>query len=143
MSASADKISRRAVLAAGGLVLGFSLLPALRLRSAESSGLPGSLDRAPMLDAWIRIDEHGKVTVFTGKAELGQGMKTALRQIAAEELFVTPQSIELITADTERTANEGYTAGSHTIMDLSLIHISEPTRLLSISYAVFCLKKKT
>jgi nicotinate dehydrogenase subunit B len=118
MSASGDKISRRAVLAGGGvLVVSFSLLPALRLRSAESGGLPGSLDRAPMLDAWIRIDEHGKVTVFTGKAELGQGMKTALRQIAAEELFVTPQSIELITADTERTANEGYTAGSHTIMD--------------------------
>ena len=60
-------------------MVSFSLLPAIRLRSAESSGLPGSLDRGPMLDAWIRIDEHGKVTVFTGKAELGQGMKTALR----------------------------------------------------------------
>lgn len=118
MSAPADRISRRAVLAGGGvLVVSFSLLPALRLRSAEGSSLPGSLDRAPMLDAWIRIDERGKVTVFTGKVELGQGMKTALRQIAAEELFVAPQSIELITADTERTANEGYTAGSHTIMD--------------------------
>lgn len=118
MSAPADKISRRAVLAGGtALVVGFSLFPSVRVRSAESSGLPGSLDRAPMLDAWIRIDEHGKVTVFTGKAELGQGMKTALRQIAAEELVVAPQSIELITADTERTANEGYTAGSHTIMD--------------------------
>jgi len=118
MSASDDKVSRRAVLAGGtALVVCFSLLPALRARSAAGSGLPGSLDRAPMLDAWIRIDEHGRVTAFTGKAELGQGMKTALRQIAAEELFVTPDSIELITADTELTANEGYTAGSHTIMD--------------------------
>ena len=118
MSAPADKVSRRAVLAGGAvLVVSFSLLPVARLRSAESSGLPGSLERAPMLDAWIRIDERGKVTVFTGKAELGQGIKTALRQIAAEELFVAPESIELVTADTERTANEGYTAGSHSIMD--------------------------
>ncbi|HKU14112.1 MAG TPA: molybdopterin cofactor-binding domain-containing protein [Steroidobacteraceae bacterium] len=118
MSAIARKISRRAVLSGGAaLVVSFSLLPAVRLRSAESSGLPGSLDRAPLLDAWIRIDEHGKVTVFTGKAELGTGIKTALRQIAAEELFVAPEKIEVITADTARTANEGYTAGSHTIVD--------------------------
>ena len=119
------------------LVVSFSLFPAVRLRSAESTGLPGSLDRAPMLDAWIRIDEHGKVTVFTGKAELGQGMKTALRQIAAEELFVTPQSIELITADTERTANEGYTAGSHTIMDsgTAILHAAAQVRAILLNAA--------
>ena len=103
---AADKVSRRAVLAGGSvLVVGFSLLPAMRLRSAEADALPGSLDRAPMLDAWIRIDEHGKVTVFSGKAELGQGMKTALRQIAAEELFVTPQSIELTVKPRTQTSN--------------------------------------
>jgi CO/xanthine dehydrogenase Mo-binding subunit len=138
VSASADKITRRSVLAGGtALVVSFSLLPALRLRAAESDGLPGSLDRAPMLDAWIRIDEHGKVTVFTGKAELGQGMKTALRQIAAEELFVTPESIELITADTERTANEGYTAGSHTIMDsgTAILNAAAQVRAILVSAA--------
>jgi len=109
----------------------------MRLRSAESSGLPGSLDRAPLLDAWIRIDEHGKVTVFTGKAELGQGMKTALRQIAAEELRIAPESIELITADTERTANEGYTAGSHTIMDsgTAILHAAAQVRAILLSAA--------
>lgn len=138
MSASAQKISRRVVLAGGSvLVVSFSLLPAMRLRSAEPDALPGSLERAPMLDAWIRIDQHGKVTVFTGKAELGQGMKTALRQIAAEELFVTPQSIELITADTERTANEGYTAGSHTIMDsgTAILNAAAQVRAILLSAA--------
>src|SRR5262245_27073349 len=138
MSASPDNISRRAVLAGGAaLVVSSSLVPAMRLRSAESSGLPGSLDRAPLLDAWIRIDEHGKVTVFTGKAELGQGMKTALRQIAAEELRVAPASIELITADTERTANEGYTAGSHTIMDsrTAMLHAAAQVRAILLSAA--------
>ena len=48
--------------------------------------MPGSLDSDPMLDSWIRIDADGGITVFTGKAELGQGVKTALMQIAAEQL---------------------------------------------------------
>ena len=48
-----------------------------------------------MLDAWIRIDPDGKITIFTGKAELGQGIKTALVQLAAEELVVMPEAIHL------------------------------------------------
>ena len=60
-----------------------------------------------MLDAWIRIDADGRVTVFTGKAELGQGIKTALIQVAAEELTSSPRAIELVTADTARTPERG------------------------------------
>jgi len=48
--------------------------------------LPGSLKTQPMLDGWIRIGPDGTATLFTGKAELGQGIKTALIQVAAEEL---------------------------------------------------------
>ena len=55
--------------------------------------------------------------MFTGKAELGQGFKTAFQQIAAEELDVPFASLKVITADTSRTANEGYTAGSHSMQD--------------------------
>ena len=58
-----------------------------------------------------------RITVFTGKAELGQGIKTALLQVAAEELAVDPRQIDLITADTARTPNEGYTAGSQSMQD--------------------------
>jgi CO/xanthine dehydrogenase Mo-binding subunit len=57
------------------------------------------------------------VTVFTGKAELGQGIKTALVQVAAEELAVQPGRISIVTADTARTADEGFTAGSHSMQD--------------------------
>ncbi len=64
--------------------------------------------------AWRRM---GQVTVFTGKAELGQGIKTALLQVAAEQLDVRLGQIELVTADTARTANEGFTAGSHSMQD--------------------------
>ncbi|HEX3954458.1 MAG TPA: molybdopterin cofactor-binding domain-containing protein, partial [Stellaceae bacterium] len=113
--------SRRELLAGGGaLVVGFSLLP--RLAAAQEAGgtasaLPGSLAKTPTLDAWIRIDAHGAITVFTGKAELGQGIKTALIQLAAEELVVPPEAIVLVTADTARTPDEGYTAGSHSVQD--------------------------
>ena len=53
--------------------------------------------------------------VSTGRVEIGQGVLTAMRQIAAEELDVSPERIVLQTGDTELTPNEGYTAGSQSI----------------------------
>src|SRR5262249_56150102 len=93
-------VSRRHVLGGtGALVFGFSSVPRLFGQESrdtqnlgkepnQSPSLPGSLKRSPFLDSWIRIDADGAITVFTGKAELGQGIKTALLQIAAEELDV-------------------------------------------------------
>lgn len=104
-------LSRRNLLALGpGLVVAFSL------RAAEPPR-PGSLKGTPSLDAWIRVAPDGRITVFTGKAELGQGIKTALLQVAAEQLDAAVGQIELITADTMRTPNEGFTAGSHSMQD--------------------------
>jgi len=116
------KLSRRGFLAgSGALVVSFTILPeALAQAPAAQPApprLPGSLAQTPSLDAWIRIDADGSITVFTGKVELGQGTKTSLRQIAAEELEVTPAEINLVTADTMLTPNEGYTAGSQTIQN--------------------------
>ena len=71
-----------------------------------------SLGTNRMLDGWIRINPAGTVTVFTGKCELGQGILTALAQIAAEELDVAYERVEMVSADTARTPNEGMTAGS-------------------------------
>ncbi len=53
--------------------------------------------------------------VSTGRVEIGQGVLTAMRQIAAEELGVDPGRIVLETGDTALTPNEGYTAGSQSI----------------------------
>jgi nicotinate dehydrogenase subunit B len=115
-------LNRRSVLAGGGaLIVSFSL----RDSFAQSQGAPaaapppppGSLKGAPYLDSWIRIDADGIITVFTGKAEIGQGFKTACQQIAAEELDVPFASVTLVTADTARTANEGYTSGSNSMKD--------------------------
>ncbi|MBV8848501.1 MAG: molybdopterin-dependent oxidoreductase, partial [Methylobacteriaceae bacterium] len=121
MNASVFAPSRRELLA-GALVVSFSL-QATSSRGQEQQNaaakpkLPGSLKDAPLLDSWIRVDADGAVTVFTGKCELGQGIKTALIQVAAEELEIDPRRIHLVTADTARTANEGFTSGSHSMQD--------------------------
>jgi len=142
-----QELSRRGVLAGGGaLVLSFSLLKPTDLLAQEAQGakpppqepkLPGSLKTEPMLDAWIRIDADGTVTVFTGKAELGQGIKTALIQVAAEQLEVDPGTIHLTTADTSQTPNEGYTAGSHSMQDsgTAILHAAAQVRGILIGLA--------
>ncbi len=108
--------SRRSVLAGGGaLIVSFSLGDAFADDQTAAPKPPGSLATSPYLDAWIRIDADGTITALTGKAELGQGFKTAFQQIAAEELDVPFKSVNVITADTRRTANEGYTSGSNSM----------------------------
>jgi nicotinate dehydrogenase subunit B len=114
-------LDRRQMLAgSGALIVSFSLTGALAQDQgapAPAPSPPGSLKTSPFLDSWIRIDADGSVTVFTGKAELGQGFKTAFQQIAAEELDVPFASLKVVTADTKLTANEGYTSGSHSMQD--------------------------
>jgi CO/xanthine dehydrogenase Mo-binding subunit len=95
----------------GGIVLAFTLDPA----GAQQRPLPGSLGGNRMLDAWIRINADGTATVFTGKVELGQGIVTALAQIAAEELDLPLARVAMISGDTARTPNEGMTAGSQSV----------------------------
>ncbi|HEX6386413.1 MAG TPA: molybdopterin cofactor-binding domain-containing protein, partial [Anaerolineae bacterium] len=74
--------------------------------------LPHSLRQTPDLDAWVRINTDGTVTLFTGKVEYGQGLRTAVAQIGAEELDVSLGRIRVVMADTAQTPDEGLTAGS-------------------------------
>ena len=74
---------RRFTAGFGALVVSFSLDPNLALGQER---LPGSLQNNRRLDGWIRINPDGSATIFTGKVELGQGILTALAQIAAEEI---------------------------------------------------------
>ena len=137
-------LNRRSVLAGGGaLIMSFSLRDALAQDQAATAAAlpppppPGSLKGAPYLDSWIRIDADGAITVFTGKSELGQGFKTACQQIAAEELDVPFASLKLVTADTGRTANEGYTSGSNSMKDsgTAVQHAAAQVRALLIAEA--------
>ena len=112
---NAPHLTRREFIAAlGGIVLSFSLVPKVVV-GQDPARLPGSLQTNRTLDAWLRINADGSVTVFTGKVELGQGIVTALAQIAAEELDVPLARVTMISGDTGRTPNEGQTAGSQSI----------------------------
>lgn len=83
--------------------------------SAPSQNLPRSFQATPKLNGWIRVQGDGSILVFTGKAELGQGILTALAQIASEELDVAFSRIQMVAADTSRGPDEGYTFGSQSI----------------------------
>jgi CO/xanthine dehydrogenase Mo-binding subunit len=133
-------LTRRSVLAGtGALVVSFPSVGRLLAQAPQggASNLPGSLEKYPFLDSWVRIDADGGVTVFTGKAELGQGIKTALLQVAAEELDVPFAAVKLVTADTARTANEGFTAGSHSMQDsgVAIMHAAAQARAILIAEA--------
>jgi nicotinate dehydrogenase subunit B len=131
-------LDRRSVLTGGGaLIVSFSLSRALAQDQAQAPKPPGSLATTPYLDSWIRIDADGSITAFTGKVELGQGFKTAFRQIAAEQLDVPFEALKVITADTKLTANEGYTSGSHSMQDsgTAVLHAAAQVRELLVAEA--------
>ncbi len=77
--------------------------------------IPPLLKTNPRLDQWVEFTTPGRVTVSTGRVEIGQGVLTAMVQIAADELDVATDRIDLQTGDTDLTPNEGYTAGSQSM----------------------------
>ncbi|HEX7267991.1 MAG TPA: molybdopterin cofactor-binding domain-containing protein [Streptosporangiaceae bacterium] len=116
MTISADiTLSRRvfgigAVSAVAGLTIGFRWAAAQGTPSGPP--VPPMIRANPQLDAWVRIAPDGTITVMTGRVELGQGMLTAMRQVAGDELDVAPERLVLISGDTGQTPDEGQTAGS-------------------------------
>ncbi|GKQ55042.1 molybdopterin cofactor-binding domain-containing protein [Bradyrhizobium sp. Ce-3] len=132
-------LDRRSVLAGGGaLIVSFSMRGAIaQEQKPQGPKLPGSLATSPDLDSWIRIDADGQITAFTGKAELGQGFRTAFQQIAAEQLDIPFDALKVIAADTKLTANEGYTSGSHSMQDsgTAILHAAAQARALLVAEA--------
>src|SRR6266404_1084022 len=74
--------------------------------------LPVSLAANPVLSSWVRFSPHGHVMVSPGKVEIGQGIVTALAQIAADELDVELARVQMVRASTAGSPNEGVTSGS-------------------------------
>ncbi|MGY3074754.1 CO/xanthine dehydrogenase Mo-binding subunit [Bradyrhizobium sp. LM6.10] len=77
--------------------------------------LPVSLAANPKLSSWVRLIGEGRIAISPGKVEIGQGIVTALAQIAADELDVDIIRIEMIRASTATSPNEGVTSGSLSI----------------------------
>ncbi len=70
--------------------------------------------RPPELGAWLHIGEDGAITVYTGKTEVGQNIRTSLTQAVAEELHAPMSAIALVMADTDLTPYDMGTFGSRT-----------------------------
>ena len=77
--------------------------------------LPKSLIDNPLLETWVGFEEPGRVRLATGKVEIGQGVLTALAQIAAEELDVAPERLRIVSGETPTSPSEGFTSGSNSI----------------------------
>ena len=79
---------------------------------APAETLPPPLVQTPDLDAWVRINSDGTITLFTGKVEFGQDIRTSVAIIGAEELDVSLKRIRVVMGDTAQTPNERYTTSS-------------------------------
>jgi len=84
---------------------------------APEPGLPGDLAATPVLGRWLEFGADGVVTIATGKVEYGQGVWTALAQIAAEELDVRLARVRVAPVSTATSPDEGTTSGSKSIED--------------------------
>jgi nicotinate dehydrogenase subunit B len=101
-------------LLGGGLVLLLALdTSATAQESGRGPAFRGDA-RPPELAAWLHIAEDGVITVYTGKTEVGQNIRTSLAQAVAEELRTPVQSIRLVMADTDLTPYDLGTFGSRT-----------------------------
>src|SRR6187399_2076327 len=99
--------------------------------------LPISLAANPKLSAWLKFSSDGQVTVSPGKVEIGQGIVTALAQIAADELDLDISRIEMVRASTAVSPNEGVTSGSLSIQQSgrALRHVCAEVRQLFLAAA--------
>jgi nicotinate dehydrogenase subunit B len=106
-------------------------------QAAPDANLPGNLQGNRRLSQWLRIASTGTVTVTPGKVEIGQGILTALAQIAAEELDVNLGRILLVPATTPTSPNEGVTSGSLSIQDsgTALRHACAEARAIYLAEA--------
>jgi nicotinate dehydrogenase subunit B len=85
--------------------------------TAAGSPLPGSLRVNRRLAQWLKFHVEGYVEVFSGKVEIGQGILTALAQIAAEELDVSLEQVRMVPASTTISPDEAITSGSLSVQE--------------------------
>jgi nicotinate dehydrogenase subunit B len=118
----------------------FIVCAATKASALQESGRSGhnSEDNLPQeIDAWLHIGEKGEITVFTGKVEVGQNIRTSLSQAVAEELCVPIESIRLVMGDTQLVPFDMGTFGSRTtpVMNLQLRRVSAAARDALIALA--------
>ena len=87
------------------------------MQASRPRALPAKTVAADQVDGFLAIDAKGNVTVYSGKVDLGTGIRTAMTQIAAEELSVPLDRVTVIQGDTLLTPDQGITCGSLSIQN--------------------------
>ena len=108
-------VTRRDFLkTSGALVVSFASAPLLERTTLAQGpfGTRASHIDPSQLDSWIAIAADGRVTAYTGKCEIGQGILTAQTQLVAEELSVPLDRVTLVMCDTDVAPDQGTTSGS-------------------------------
>lgn len=106
-------VSRRQILKGGGaLIVSFAIGKTFNDALAQDALKVGKPLALTEVDSFLSIDKQGKVTVFSGKVDLGTGISTALPQMVAEELDVPLAAIKFIQGDTDLTPDQGVSSGS-------------------------------
>ncbi len=116
-----SRIGRRdfCKLLGGGIVILVLLEDALAQETGGGRRRGGGQGVPQEIGAWLHIAEDGQVTVYTGKVEVGQNIRTSLAQVVAEELPVPLGSIRLVMGDTQLTPYDAGTFGSRTSPDMA------------------------
>ena len=94
--------------------------PAMASRVDYLGNLPGVMKQANKVNSWLEVLGDGRVRVLSGKVELGQGIRVAIQMVAAEELDMDLEKVEVHLAETGVTPNEGYTSGSASIKNSAM-----------------------
>ena len=115
---------------------GVLVVSAMRQSSAQESGRGGARGESlpQEIDAWLHIGENGRVTVYTGKVEVGQNIRTSLTQAVSEELRVAIRNIELVMGDTQLTPFDMGTFGSRTTPTMNL----QLRKVSAAAFTAFC-----
>ena len=109
-------VSRRGVLAlAGPGLFVFFGVERVSAYQQEPNRMPTRQAGPADFNAYLRIGADGRVTLFAGKVELGQGAGTVLSQILAEELYVPYDSVDVVLGDTDLCPYDMGTFGSMTV----------------------------
>ncbi len=112
-------LERRQFLQAGGaLVVGFALAPIADASAQQTAqgAFPLRGVAGDSVNSFLAIGRDGTVTLYSGRVDLGTGLRASYRQIVAEELDVAYERIVMIDGDTALTPDQGGTGGSTAIV---------------------------
>jgi isoquinoline 1-oxidoreductase len=120
-----------------GLVVVSVLKPTLAAQESGAGRQRRGESLPKEINAWLHVGENGKITVYTGKVEIGQNIRTSLSQAVSEELHVPMANIEMVMGDTQLTPFDMGTFGSRTTptMNLQLRKVASAARDVMVQLA--------